>query len=76
MVVPVLKTTFMKSKPKRAVYRNYRHFDNQTFRNELKLSLVGGFNCVKKFKSSFLGILNNNAPMKNKVVRANHKEGT
>ena len=44
MVVTVLKTTFEKNKPKELLYREYKHFDNQKFRNELKSSLKGNIN--------------------------------
>ena len=44
MVVTVLKTTFEKNKPKELLDRDYKHFDNQKFRNELNSSLKGDIN--------------------------------
>ena len=35
MTVTVLKTVFKKLPPKIVSYRNYKHFPNQIFRNEI-----------------------------------------
>ena len=35
MVVPVFKTNFKKQKPKIVTYRDYKHFDNEKFRESL-----------------------------------------
>ena len=37
MVVTFLKTTFLKSKPKVITYRDYRTFDNDKFKTDLKI---------------------------------------
>ena len=73
MVVTVIKTTFQKSKPREIIYRNYSKFNEERFRDNLKSSLM-----MKKtldseeFEKIFLSVLDNHAPLKKKVVRANH----
>ena len=64
----VLKTTFIKSKPKEIFYRHYRNF------NELKLALSGDSDTYIDFENRFFKALNNSAPMKRKVLRANQKD--
>ena len=39
MIVTVLKTTFLKSKPRVITYRDYRSFDYDKFKTDLKSSL-------------------------------------
>ena len=39
MILTVLKTTFEKAKPKEIIYRCYKWFDDNKFRNDLKQSL-------------------------------------
>ena len=74
MVVTVLKTTFPKAKPKIIYYRDYKKFNLQEFRkelrNELKKTVVLGY---AHFEHIFLEVLEKHAPMKQKVVRANDK---
>ena len=74
MVVTVLKTTFIKSKTKEIFYRDYRNFNDENFQDELKLAIDVGINSYIDFKNRFLKVLNNNAPMKRKVLRANQKD--
>ena len=73
MVVTVLKTTFHKSKPREIVYRDYSKFNEKTFNEILKDSLLGK-NTLDYivFEKIFLNVLNTYAPVKKKVVRANH----
>ena len=54
MVITVLNITFENNKPKELLCRDYKNFDNQKFRNELKLSLKGDINGYKDFESKFL----------------------
>ena len=74
MVLTVLKTTFIKCKPKKIFYRDSKKFDNQKFRNELNLTLSGGISGHNDFEDKFLDVLNTNAPMKTKILRANHED--
>ena len=73
MVVTVLKTTFHKSKPREIVYRDYSKFNEKTFNEILKDSLLGKNTLdYTVFEKIFLNVLNTYAPVKKKVVRANH----
>ena len=74
MVVTVLKITYIKSKPKEIFYRDYKNFNNEKFREELKLALSCSINSYTDFETQFLNVLNNNAPTKKKLLRANHKD--
>ena len=69
-----MKTTFPKAKPKIIYYRDYKKFDLQEFRrelrNELRTTVVLGY---AHFEHIFLKILEKHAPTKQKVVRANDK---
>ena len=74
LVVTVMKTSFPKSKPKTIYYRDYKKFDLQKFRKELREELrktvVIGY---AHFEYIFLQVLEKHAPTKQKVVRANDK---
>ena len=74
MVVTVMKTTFPKGKPKTIYYRDYKKFNLQEFRRELRSELrktvVLGY---AHFEHIFLTVLEKHAPMKQKIVRANDK---
>ena len=69
-----MKTTFFKSKPKTISYGDYKKFNlhelRWKLREELKKTLVLGY---AHFQHTFLTVLENHAPMKQKVVRANDK---
>ena len=71
MILTVLKTTFPKAKRKEIVYRNYKNFDLNIFKNDLRknIELVDNY---EVFETEFLNVLNNHAPQKKKVIRANH----
>ena len=66
-------TTFSKTGPKEMMYRDYKNFDQDIFSQELCTSLsletVLDYN---SFEENFSGVLNKHAPLKNKVLRANH----
>ena len=70
MVVTILKTTFKKLPPKMVKYRCYRNFNQERFRNDLKLC-VAACKSYEEFESIFLNILGKHAPMKSKYIRAN-----
>ena len=70
MIVTVCKTSFQKPKPKEIVYRNYKKFDRDIFKDELKLKLESITN-FESFEDVFLTILNKHAPLKKKVLRSN-----
>ena len=72
MSVTVLKNTFPKAPPKVINYRDYKNFDEQAFKYELRTKLEN-ITSYSEFEDIFLTILDNHAPSKQKVVRANDK---
>ena len=73
LVLTVLKTTFSKNKPKELFYRDYKKFNFSDFNDELKTifsrNTVG---LCYQFDQIFLNVLDKHAPMKRKLLRANH----
>ena len=65
-------TTFPKTKPKEIIYRNYKTFNQSIFKTELKQKLQAQKASYKDFELTFLEVLNTHAPLKKKVIRANH----
>ena len=61
---------FQKQKPKIIAYRDYKKFDNNAFRHDIKKR---SFNTadLKTFKETVFCIFNKHALMKRKYVRAN-----
>ena len=74
MVVTVMKTTFPKAEPQILCYRDYKNFDLYNFRTDLReqLSRVPEKDYIH-FEITFLKVLEQHAPMKKKVLRANNK---
>ena len=72
MVTTVLKETFQRSSPKELVYRDYKNSDRLTFKRELEEKLNQQINEYKHFEQIFLEVLNTHAPIKRKLLRANH----
>ena len=76
MVITVLKTKFKKSPPKETQYRDYKNFDQNSFRDDLDIALnsLNSSNPeYKEFENTFLSVLDKHAPVKKKIVRANQK---
>ena len=73
LVVTVLKSTYTKQKPL-IKHRDWSKFDSTVFRLELReaLSNIDSLE-YEKFEEKFLCLLNLHAPMKPKIVYANHK---
>ena len=77
VVVTVMKTTYKKSQPKISIYRSYKYFNNESFRENLIQIEASGNNYDKSFKnftSSCNAILNKHAaplPPEKKYVRGN-----
>ena len=57
--------------PKEIIYRDYKHFEPNNFRSDLRKNLESINDC-ESFEKIFLSILNKHAPLKKKVVSANH----
>ena len=73
LVLTVLKTSITKSKPQKITYRDYKNFDSVRFNDELKYVLAKEkIPSCTKFHEKFLRILNKHAPIKSKLLRANH----
>ena len=73
LVLTVLKTTVPRSQPKEITYRDYKQFDPSKFKKELKNVLTKeNIDSCTKFDEQFLQVLNSNAPLKRKLLRANH----
>ena len=74
MVVTVMKTAFPKAEPRTIHYRDYKKFNLQNFRRELRSELrkavVLGYS---HFEYIFLMVLDKHAPVKQRVVRGNEK---
>ena len=73
LVLTVLKTTIWKSKLREIHYRNYKKFDSLKFNVDLKNTFTHEKieSCIK-FDEAFMKVLNRHAPLKNKIVTANH----
>ena len=70
MVFTVLKTTFKKAKPKEILYRSYKNLDNDVFRVTLSDGLRN-CNDHSVFEKRILDALNEQAPLKKRIIRAN-----
>ena len=76
MVVTVLKTTFPKQGPTVINYRNYKKYDENVSKNDLREELqkieLSDLN-YSSFENAFDRVLDQHAPIKKKYVRANDK---
>ena len=69
MVVTQFKIGFSKLTPKIVSYRDYKKFDNKTFRSDIQNYVFD--NTLNSFKNSVFCIFNKHAPLKKKYIRAN-----
>ena len=69
----VLKTSIPKRNSRQITYRDYKKFDSLKFNNELKnvLTIENIDNCIK-FDEEILEVLDKHAPLKKRLLRANH----
>ena len=69
----ILKTTVPRSQPKEITYKDYKLFDSSKFKKEPKNVLTKeNIDSCTKFDENFLKVLNTHAPLKRKLLRANH----
>ena len=71
----MLKSDFKKKDPILVNYRSYKHFDDLSFRTDLKhgLQTLDNVNMnYDDFKDVFMKVLNLHAPMKKKYIRGNN----
>ena len=73
LVLTVLKTAISKSKPREIHYRYYKKSDSLKFNVDLKNAFAHEKieSCIK-FDEVFMIVLNRHAPLKKKILRANH----
>ena len=71
MILTILNSTFPKVRPKQIVYRKFKNFDLNNFKNEIrtKMQLIDQY---ETFEEEFLKVLNKHAPLKKKFIRVNH----
>ena len=74
MAVTVLKASFSKTPPKEMLHRNYKNFEEDNFKHELKNIIQNGsVECYCEFEKFFVDILNKWAcPFKTKFLKANY----
>ena len=70
-MLTALKTSFLKSAPEKILRRNYKSFNSNSFKSDLKKQLKYT-ESYESFENVFLNVLRTHAPLKTKVVRENH----
>ena len=68
----MLRSTSAKGKPERIFYRCYKNFDNKRFEEELQKQLLS-VSDFESFQFAFKVILNQFAPLKQKLIRNNNQ---
>ena len=72
MAVTVMKSSYVKAKPKEITYRCYKNFNPDVFKNDLKSAIEREqVQCYTNFEKYFMETLNKHAPVKTKTIRAN-----
>ena len=72
MVVTVMKMKFKKNKPREIFYRDYKNFNQGQFKEELSTRLEENIGDYDIFEKTFIELLDKYAPIKRKLLRANH----
>ena len=72
MVITVMKMSFKKHYPIQRHYRDYKYSDQTKLENNLNKKLSEGISNYESFETTFLEVLNKHAPLRKKVLRANH----
>ena len=74
MIYTILKSTFEKVAPKKITYRDYKAWSLEKFKQELTMNLVITHPTdYTQFENVFMKAIEENAPEKTKIIRANHK---
>ena len=74
LVLTVLKAKYIKAKPKTIMYRDYKKFDRELFRNDLYVSLCQSVQkhfTYASFQKAYIDTLDKYAPCKLKYIRTN-----
>ena len=72
MVITVMKMSFKKHYAIERHCRDYKYFDRTKFENNLHEKLSEGISNYKSFETTFIEVLNKHAPLRKKLLRANH----
>ena len=73
LVTTTLKISIPKNKPLQINYRNYKHFNNDSFNEDLKLAFNNtDIQACEEFEAIFVNLLEHDAPLKKKILRANN----
>ena len=72
MVITVMKMPFKKHSPRERRNRDYKYFDRSKFQNNLNEKLSEGISNYESFETTFIEVLNKHAPLRKKILRANH----
>ena len=73
LVATSFKMACPKNKPIEKVYRDMKKFDRDAFRDDLWSKIGKLDEDYESFEDTFLSTLNKYAPLKKKILRANHK---
>ena len=72
MTITVLKRYFKKQDPITINYRDYKSFDGEKFRQDIKKEIKQlDTLCINDFSNIFMTVLNTHAPKKKKIIRGN-----
>ena len=73
LVTTTLKISIPKNKSLQIIYRNYKHFSNDSFNDGLKLAFSNTYiQTCEEFEEFFMNLLDHYAPLKKKILRANN----
>ena len=67
-----INVSFKKHYPIQRHYRDYKYSDQTKLENNLNKKLSEGISNYESFETTFLEVLNKHAPLRKKVLRANH----
>ena len=73
LIFSIMKTTFASEEPKKFVYRDYKTFSHENFKNDLLSETVDENVDYSKFEKEFIDTLNKHSPKKTKLFRGNQK---
>ena len=74
LIYTVLKSTYNKAPPKKLLYRDYKNWSEDRWKMDLERNLRASHPAsYSEFESVFMTSLEENAPLKTKIVRANNK---
>ena len=73
LIFLIMKTIFASEEPKKFVYRDYKTFCHENFKNDLLSKTVDENVDYSKFQKEFIDTLNKHGPKKTKLFRGNQK---